>query len=193
MESLSARISLRSQTGKNFQWMRSPRRTTLAPDLDQQLIVARRKSQMSNRLIELSAAAALLVATPSLAAAQTVALRGSTVSLTACNVNESFEGLGFNGPYSFRTGVPQPTTDIALSYVNKANVPAKNITFAVKDGAYTQNIVAKGMFAPGVQIDKSFTADSEIGARPDAACTVAEVDFADGSVWHAAHADVVSR
>src|ERR1035438_6207535 len=60
-------------------------------------------------------------------------------------------------------------------------------------GDFTQTIVDKGRFAPGVQINHAFEVDSVISELPNAACNVTEVDFADGSVWRIASSDFRSE
>jgi hypothetical protein len=69
-------------------------------------------------------------------------------------------------------------------------VPATRVKLALKDGDYTQDITAKGTFTPGIRIDQTFAADTNANAAADATCRVAEVDFADGTAWHASPQDV---
>ncbi len=144
---------------------------------------------MSYRIIELSAAAAIVMALPVVAAAQSVAYSTSPVALTSCSVNESFmPGLPFGGP-------PQQfvASGISLSYVNKSNVAAKTVKIVLNDGDRTQSLVATGTFAPGVEIERNFAANGATNARQNASCNVAEVDFADGSAWHSAPGSVATR
>ncbi|MDQ2858970.1 MAG: hypothetical protein M3R53_10020 [Candidatus Eremiobacteraeota bacterium] len=144
---------------------------------------------MSNRIIELTAAAAIVMALPVVAAAQNVAYTTSPVAVTSCSVNETYLG---GLPYG---GAPQHyvTSGINLSYVNKSNVAAKTVKILMNDGDRTQTLVASGTFAPGVEIERNFSANGATSAQQNANCNVAEVDFADGSAWHAAPRNVATR
>jgi hypothetical protein len=143
---------------------------------------------MSNRILQLSAAAAMIVATPALATAQSVAYSTSPVAVTSCSVNASLVmGLSPDEAVQFMA------SDIALKFVNKSNVPATTVTFLVNEGKYTQSIVDKGTFSPGVQIKHNFAVGSDISAFSDATCIVTEVDFGDGIAWHFAPGGVAKR
>jgi len=160
----------------------------LPKDLDRESIVAKEKSTMSKRIIELSAAAAIVMALP-VVAAQNVAYSTSPVAVTSCSVNETYLGGIPSG------GAPQQyvTSGFSLSYVNKSNVEAKTVKILVNDGDRTQSLVANGTFAPGVEIERDFSANGETSVRQNLSCNVAEVDFADGSAWHAAPRNVATR
>jgi hypothetical protein len=139
------------------------------------------------------AAAALLAAVPTLASAQTVAFGNSPVALTSCSVTTAYDPSEFRGPLQLMLTRVQESSDVALGYINKASVPATAVTFVVNDGSHTQRIVARGTFAPNVQIDRTVEADARIDWHDDAHCRVAEVQFADGSAWHADRRDLVNR
>jgi len=144
---------------------------------------------MSNRILKLSAAAAMIVAMPTLAAAQTVAYSTSPVAVTSFSLSDTYTpGL----PFLDGTRVPVGG-DVALNFINNSNVPATSVTFMLNDGKTAQSIVDKGTFNPGVAIDHTFAKDNVASAGRNATCNVAEVDFADGSVWHAAPRDVAQR
>ena len=145
---------------------------------------------MNNRIVQLSAAAALLVSAPSIASAQTIAYgNAAPVALNTCSFAASDSPrtidlpIVFGGPASFAG--PQTADDIKLGYVNTGNVPATAIRFVTSNGAYTQSVTATGSFAPGVRIDKSFPSNQSTHVERNATCTVAEVRFADGTSWHA--------
>jgi hypothetical protein len=151
---------------------------------------------MSHSLLKLSAAAALFIASPALASAQSVAYSNSPVSVTSCSVAADNTTpsridfpIAFGGPASFYGSNQQA---YALSYVNKGAVPATAVVLALSDGNGTQNVISKGTFAPGVQIARNFTATAQGAARENASCSVAEVDFADGTSWKAPH-EVANR
>jgi len=146
---------------------------------------------MSKDFLKLSAAVAIIVATPTLASAQSVAYGTSPVAITSCGFNESYESGMIGGELAM---APQfVASSIALNFVNKSGVPATSVTFLVNDGKNTQGIVDKGTFRSGVQIKHSFAAGSAIGTFSNATCNVAEVDFADGSAWHVARGDLANR
>jgi hypothetical protein len=84
-------------------------------------------------------------------------------------------------------------SDITLKFVNTSKVPATTVTFLVNDGRYTQSIVDKGNFSPGVPIKHNFAVGNGISTLPNATCKAVEVDFADGSAWHIARGDVSDR
>jgi len=147
---------------------------------------------MSNGILKLSAAVAMVVAMPGLAGAQSIVYgTSSPVAITAFGVDESFAsgvvgGEVENPPQFFPVGV-------MLRFVNQTNVPATNVTFVVSDGKYTQRIVDKGTFSPDTQIKHNFPVARGIGASPHATCKVVQVDFADGSSWHVVDANVAKR
>jgi hypothetical protein len=152
---------------------------------------------MNANLLQLSAAAALLLATPSIASAQTVGFgNAAPVSLNSCSFTASGAPRNLDTPLSFGGPVcfsgPQAADTIALGYVSSGNVPATAVRFVVSDGTFTQNVTATGSFAPGVQIDKTFGADRSANVDANATCSVAEVRFADGTSWHAIR-DVANR
>jgi hypothetical protein len=130
---------------------------------------------MSNRILNLSAAAAMIVATPALATAQSLTYSTSPVAVTSCSVSDSYApGLPFNeGAQQLIASV------IALNFVNRSSVAATTVKFLLNDGKYTQSVLDKGTFAPSVQLVHTFAADG--GTRARQTCNVAEVDFADGS------------
>lgn len=147
---------------------------------------------MTNRILRISAAVAMIVATPALASAQSVAYSAtSPVAITSFNVNESYESGMIGGEL---IEAPQfVASGITLKFVNNGDVPATTVTFLVNEGRLTQSIVEKGTFSPGVQIKHNFAAGSGLDAFPNITCNVAEVDFADGSSWHVTSGDVVER
>ena len=143
---------------------------------------------MSNRFLKICALAAMTTATPGLATAQT-AVYGTTspVAITSFNVNKLLA-------WTNNEELPQYVVgSFALTFVNKSKVLATTVKFSVNYGDFTQTIVDKGRFAPGVQIKHAFEVDSVISKLPNAACNVTEVDFADGSVWRIAGSDFANR
>jgi hypothetical protein len=73
------------------------------------------------------------------------------------------------------------SSDVTISFVNTANVPAKNVEFAVRSGRYTYVIVEKGTFSPGARITRTFLQSPPlVGAS---SVQIRKVTFADGSTW----------
>jgi hypothetical protein len=148
---------------------------------------------MSNRILSLSAAAAITIATPTLASAQTVAYSTSSpVSITSFSIVDSSNVLGW-GTGDFAEPARFITNDVTLKFVNKSDQPATLVKFTLDNGQYSQNIQDKGTFSPGVQIEHSFTLRGRMGSVSDAISRVEEVDFADGSVWRIAPGDTESH
>ena len=143
---------------------------------------------MSNRFLKICALAAMTTATPGLATAHTAAYgTTSPVAITSFNVNTLLAGTNNEELPQYVVGT------FALTFVNKSDVLATTVKFSVNDGDFTQTIVDKGRFAPGVQIKHAFEVDSVNSELPNAACNVTEVDFADGSVWRIASSDFANR
>jgi hypothetical protein len=74
------------------------------------------------------------------------------------------------------------SSNVTISFVNRANVPAKSVEFAVRSGNKTALIVDKGTFAPGVRIDHTFSESPEFDDT--SSVSVRAVVFADGSTWN---------
>ena len=143
---------------------------------------------MSRRIARLSAATALIAAIPALASAQSIVYSTSPVSITTCSVNDEYAP-----ELAFNQGVQRLiSSDIELNFINRNNVPATTVTIVVQDGRHTQSLIDKGTFAHDVPIEHFFTANN-VGAHPNATCSVAEVDFADGTVWHSASLNIAQN
>ena len=148
---------------------------------------------MSNRLVKIAAVAAGLAASPVMAHAHTVAHAASSpVEILPFNVGDQYIVQSDDGGFPARTGLFATNVDpgsILLRFVNRSAVPATSVTFVVKDGEDSRSIIDKGNFRPGVLIEHSF--GGYVGSNDVSIATfgVAEVDFADGTVWHAAHID----
>ncbi len=137
----------------------------------------------SLRPLSVLAAAALLAAPAAASAAQTPYGAASPVAIANCT---AFAGtplaagatLGFANFGSYNVG-----------FINGANVAAKHVGIDVNDGGTVQRIDENGSFASGTRIDKDALQQTYGGAYAGKLdCSVAEVDFVDGSSWHAARA-----
>jgi len=141
---------------------------------------------MFKHLKEAAVAVAVVAAVPALACAQTISYGAAPVSVTSCATSETASG----GPISFAGQMIRTTDSIDLGYVNTSTIAAASITFLVNDGNRQSSITARGSFAPGVHINRSFDATND-GVNAAAACKVAEVRFVDGSVWQTTAPTVV--
>jgi hypothetical protein len=74
------------------------------------------------------------------------------------------------------------SSDVTISFVNTANVPAKSVEFAVRSGDKTALIVDKGTFAPGTSIVHRFNESTQFDNT--SSVRVRAVTFADGSTWN---------
>jgi hypothetical protein len=74
------------------------------------------------------------------------------------------------------------SSEVRISFVNTANVPAKSIKFAVRSGHRRASIVYKGTFAPGTRIVHTFNESTAFANASKV--RVEEVTFADGSTWN---------
>jgi hypothetical protein len=145
------------------------------------------------RTIRAAAAASLiLAAAPAAACAQSVSYSTSPVTLTSCRTVSTYDPASFTGLSELTPANLRQTQGIVLSYINTAAMPATSVTFVFNDGGKTQRVVARGSFAHNVQIDRTIDADVS-GTNASAECRVADVQFADGTTWHADRRDLVRR
>ncbi len=135
---------------------------------------------MSYRLMNVVAATATIAATPVLAQAQTVAY-GTSSPVEIVAVGTSAHHVAWTGATNVDPG------SITLRFVNRSAVPATSVTFVVNKGGDSRSIIDKGSFGPGTLIEETF--DKYVGWSDFSTATwaVAEVNFADGTAWHAAH------
>jgi hypothetical protein len=152
----------------------------------------REHDPMSNTALQVLAAAVVVTVAPAAAQAQNIAYASkSPVAITSFRINDSYSP-GMIG--SELEQAPQfVANDVSVKFVNTGTTPATIVKFALNAGRYAQTIVDKGTFGPGVQIKHDFAVGDGVDELPNATVNVTEVDFADGSIWHAAPADVVIR
>jgi hypothetical protein len=148
---------------------------------------------MSKRLICLSAAAVVIAAASARADAQVVGFGGaSPVSITAFSIVDSSQIIAWNA-YDFTPPSRFVTGDVTLTFVNTSDKSATCVKFVVDNGRHSQRIVDKGTFSPGVAIEHDFVLRGERDSASHATSKVDEVDFADGSTWHAVQAEAANR
>ncbi len=143
---------------------------------------------MYHRIQHILAAAAVIAAAPQAANAQAVAYGSSSapVQVKAFDVDWDYlpNPIGSTGAEAPQFIAQLNSGRVALTFVNTSNVPATAVKFIVNTGEQMQNIVDKGTFTSNVPIEHTFPIDRGTRASSTATCTIAEVDFADGSVWH---------
>lgn len=142
------------------------------------------------------AAAAMIVATPAVARAQIVAYdtASSPIVITGLSLKPAYAPAAIGGE---ATEAPQFITAldsgyITLKFVNTRKVAATRVTFSASNGRYMQNIVDKGTFSSGVQINHTFAIISGLSELSSANWKVAEVDFADSTAWHSTDLDATA-
>ncbi|HTJ24970.1 MAG TPA: hypothetical protein VMA36_02295 [Candidatus Limnocylindria bacterium] len=123
-------------------------------------------------------ALAAAIAAPAVAQTQTayvkdpIAVEGfSADSDFSPRASQWFDGINITGLSS----------DVTISFVNTANVPAKSVEFAVRAGKHTCLIVDKGTFSPGTRITHTFLQSPEL--ENASSVSIRKVTFADGSSW----------
>ncbi len=137
---------------------------------------------MSYRLVKVAAAAATIAATPMLAEAQTV-VYGTSSPVEILPFDASVHTIAWTGAANYDPG------SITLRFVNRSAVPAKSVTFVVNAGGDNRSIIDKGIFRPGVLVEHTFDKYVDSSDFSTVTYAIAEVDFADGTAWHAAHTD----
>jgi hypothetical protein len=138
----------------------------------------------SHRTISAAAAIAVL-GTPLAASAQQTAYSVSPVAVAACNISSASHSIGVPSFASFDVSEHY----LNVNFVNNGKVPATNVTFVIDDGSSPAQIVDRGSFTPGVQIAHQIREAYASNEGP-AKCSVADVQFADGTSWHAANVNV---
>ena len=128
--------------------------------------------------IHIAAAAALLGIAPLAATAAETDDQAAPVSIAATNATQNF----FSIPYG-----PQRLylNDVAITFVNHANVAANDVEFAVTRDGKTEIVAEHGSFAPGTQIDRDLARSTDTLPQAAATVAIAKVQFVDGSSWTA--------
>ena len=126
--------------------------------------------------IQLAAAAALLAVAPAAASAETVAYTAEPVAIASVHNEASY----FSGPYASQSFY---INGLRVSFVNRANVAANDVEFAITRDGKTQLVSLPGTYAPGTQIEKQLENGTSTVPEADATVTIAKVGFADGSAW----------
>ena len=80
----------------------------------------------------------------------------------------------------------------SISFVNRSSVVANHVALEVNAGGTMQRIDQNGSFAPGTRIDTDSQPFFSSGDARASLCSVVEVDFANGTSWHAAPATALT-
>lgn len=124
--------------------------------------------------------ALMAAATPALAAqapATDTALSMSMsapVALTGCNAQIGAPDVAF--------AQPMPSV-YSVSFVNHGRATATNVAIDVTDGRVTRRFDDRGRFSTNVGIDNVTAFQNFDRASGKPSCSIARVDFADGTVW----------
>lgn len=114
------------------------------------------------------------------ASAQTqAAFTNDPIAIQGFSADSDFPPLGS----AVRDGIDiRPnSSDVTISFINTASIPAKSVEFTIRSGNRTKVIVDKGTFSPGTRIVHTFTAAPEFDDT--SSVHVEAVTFADGSTW----------
>jgi hypothetical protein len=77
------------------------------------------------------------------------------------------------------------SSNVRLTFVNQAPVPATDVRIAVSYRGQTQVLDDAGTFSTGTPITQDLSPSPEPQYDGAAACSVQAVTFSDGSTWHA--------
>jgi hypothetical protein len=146
---------------------------------------------MSNVILRLSAAAVIAGMLALAQAQSSVSAATPLIAITSFTITHAYS------PGTVGTDLEEApqlvADDVSVQFTNTGSVPATSVRFLIDDGRFTQVIVDKGTFSPGVQIKHDFAIPGGLDTHPNAACRVVEVDLANGSVWRAASNGVAAR
>ena len=132
------------------------------------------------QLLSVVAAAAALSAAPAIAGAapETAAFSNAPVSVQTCN---TYVAPGFSATLE-GPGVSIPDIPfVEISFVNRFELAAKKVRFALRSSAGAEVIVDSGTFSKGTTITHLFSPNA-VGTN-GVQCAVESVVFADGSSW----------
>ncbi len=105
----------------------------------------------------------------------------AAVAVTSCSAETQAPALTTGFVPVFAT----PFSNVNLSFVNNASVPATNVELLVTVDGATSRIDTAGTFSPGTRIDRSTSAIPAYLNASDVTCSIAKVDFKDGTSWNA--------
>jgi hypothetical protein len=135
----------------------------------------RRTTIMTKQLLLSSLAAAVLGTT---AAALPAGAQDSSAPVSLVNWSVR---TPIGGTYESSLDPSYGPDTLEISFVNRGQIAASAVEFAVRSGNQVQTIVDRGTFAPGVEIAQEFEPTIGIPTTLD----VEAVTFVDGTTWHA--------
>jgi len=136
-----------------------------------------------------SAAAALsfsALAPLAAAADQQIAFTNSPIAVKSCSINEGDIVTPYPSPIRTATG-------LSVTFSNTTSSPVSDVEFVIGYNGQSETVDDKGTFSPNVTIDHNLNVFNDaVNSGGSANCTVAKVDFADGTTWLAPATRVAS-
>jgi hypothetical protein len=114
-----------------------------------------------------------------LAAASPAAAAVPPVSIISCDYN----GLSSDGGQLIPATAPFETSNLHVTFANRAPLAATDVRFAVNYAGHTDVIDDAGTFASGSTFAQDFTPSTNVEYTGSAQCSVQSVTFSDGSTW----------
>jgi len=103
-------------------------------------------------------------------------MTAAPVSITSCNVSSTPSEI-----------IPETarfwSSNLGITFVNQAPVPATDVRFAVSYKGQTQLLDDAGTFSTGTPITQNLSPSPEPQYDGAATCSVQSVTFSDGSTW----------
>ena len=104
------------------------------------------------------------------------------VNVISCD----YSSLHGSGSMLIPETAPFQTSNVRITFENRAPLVATDVRFAVDYGSRTQIVDYAGTFSSGTPITEDFTPSAIPGYDGSAACSVQSVTFSDGSTWQPA-------
>ncbi len=141
---------------------------------------------MANVVALTSLAAATLTAAPLVASAQQTAYAVSPVSVNTCTLNAG----DILTPYP---STVRNSAGLNVSFTNTSSAPIAGVEIVANYNGQTETIDDRGTFAPNAVVNHDLAMFRDaVYSGGAAACSVAKVDFADGSSWAAPASSIPS-
>jgi hypothetical protein len=104
------------------------------------------------------------------------------VSVQSCAVHaDNNAAAAFLSPFN---PIPWLSTDLLLSFVNNTPLSATHVEFLITYDGQIDRVESFGTFAPGTRVYRTTSLPPFIDPS-HVSCSVARVDFGDGSSWNA--------
>jgi hypothetical protein len=120
------------------------------------------------------------------AADRQIAYTVSPISVKSCSINEGDIVTPYPSPIRTATG-------LNVTFSNTSSAPVSNVQFVIGYNGQSETVDDKGTFSPNVTIAHDLRIFNDaVNSGGSANCTVAKVDFADGTTWQAPASRVAS-